>query len=278
MKFNIASPLCGTQKLYECDEEKKLVQLNDLRISQEFNGEIIGDQFKGYVFKITGGQDKQGFAMKQGVLANSRVKLLINRGECGLQKWRVKPGARKRRSIRGCIVGHDISVLNVVITQEGEDKLEGLTDHTVPRRLGPKRASKIRKLFNLGRDDDVRKFVIRRQLPEKGEKKARSKAPKIQRLVTPITLERKRRKLAVMRTRRVKSREEREAYQHLLDRRRIVRGQHKKASATRKQLAVRSKEITSIAQEASKAAAAAAKTAAAAKKAAPAKKAASKKK
>mmetsp|Transcript_45169 Transcript_45169/g.80774 ORF Transcript_45169/g.80774 Transcript_45169/m.80774 type:complete len:279 (-) Transcript_45169:57-893(-) len=278
MKFNIASPLCGTQKLFEVDEEKRLVQLNDLRISQEFNGEILGDQFKGYVFKITGGHDKQGFPMKQGVLANSRVKLLINRGECGLQKWRVKPGARKRRSIRGCIVGHDISVLNLIITQEGEEKLEGLTDHTVPRRLGPKRASKIRKLFNLGRDDDVRKFVIRRQLPEKGDKKARSKAPKIQRLVTPITLERKRRKLALMRTRRAKSREERDAYQHLLDRRRILRGQHKKASATRKQLGARNKELAAIAQEAAKAKAAAAAAAAAAKAKPAAKKAAPKKK
>jgi len=211
--------------------------------------------------------------MKQGVLTNSRVKLLLTRGTTGLQAWRVKPGARKRKSIRGCIVGHDISVLNCVITQEGEEKLEGLTDHTVPRRVGPKRASKIRKLFNLGRDDDVRKFVIRRQLPEKDGKKARSKAPKIQRLCTPVTLERKRRKLALIRSKRVTSREDREAYQHLLDRRRILRNQHVKAAATRKMLGQKTKEIASIAQAkaaaeaAAKAAAAAAKTKPAAKKA-----------
>merc|ERR1712066_971199 len=55
-----------------------------------------------------------------------------------------------------------------------------------PRRLGPKRASNIRKLFNLEKKDDVRKFVVRR---EAGKKK---KAPKIQRLVTPSMLQRKR--------------------------------------------------------------------------------------
>lgn len=66
---------------------------------------------------------------------------------------------------------------------QGEEKIEGLTDTTVPRRLGPKRASKIRRLFNLTKEDDVRKFVIRRELPAKDNKKARSKAPKIQRLV-----------------------------------------------------------------------------------------------
>lgn len=42
--------------------------------------------------------------------------------------------------------------------------LPGLTDVTVPRRLGPKRASKIRKLFNLTKEDDVRKYVIRRTI------------------------------------------------------------------------------------------------------------------
>lgn len=49
----------------------------------------------------------------------------------------------------------------------GEQEIPGLTDTTVPRRLGPKRASKIRKLFNLSKNDDVRKYVIRRKLPEK---------------------------------------------------------------------------------------------------------------
>ena len=49
---------------------------------------------------------------------------------------------------------------------------------------GPKRASKIRKLFNLGKDDDVRKYVntYRRTFTTKDGKK-HSKAPKIQRYV-----------------------------------------------------------------------------------------------
>jgi len=42
-----------------------------------------------------------------------------------------------------------------------------LTDKIVPRRLGPKRATKIRRLFNLTKEDDVRKYVIRRTLPAK---------------------------------------------------------------------------------------------------------------
>ena len=37
-------------------------------------------EFKGYVFKIMGGCDKQGFPMKQGVLTPGRVRLLLYRG------------------------------------------------------------------------------------------------------------------------------------------------------------------------------------------------------
>merc|ERR1712014_409994 len=63
------------------------------------------------------------------------------------------------------------------------------TDDNKPRRLGPKRAANIRKLFNLEKKDNVRQFVVRRQVKEEGKKK---KAPKIQRLVTPAMLQRKR--------------------------------------------------------------------------------------
>eukprot|EP00906_Rhabdomonas_costata_P006229 RCo009140 len=199
MKISIASPSTGTQRSFMIDDEKKLVQLYDKRISQTFSGDVLGDQFKGYTFKITGGQDKEGFPMKQGVLTSCRVRLLLKRGDVGYQAWRGRKGERRRKSVRGCIVAGDIAMLNCIIVKEGPEKIEKLNDHIIPRRLGPKRASKIRKLFNLSKQDDVRKYVIRRYLPEstgtKGQiRRARSKAPKIQRLVTPVVLERWRRR------------------------------------------------------------------------------------
>jgi len=281
MKFNIASPTCGTQKKFEVEDEKKLVQLYELRIAQEFDGGLLDDQFKGYTLKITGGNDKQGFGMKQGVLCNSRVKLLLRAGDSGVQGWRLRDGERRRKSVRGCIVGPDIAALNCIIVNEGEEKIEGLTDHTVPRRLGPKRASKIRKLFNLGKEDDVRKFVIRKFLPERDGKKARSKAPKIQRLVTPITLQRRRRKKVALRNQRQNSRADREAYQHMLDRRITLRNSRRRAQETRKQVGARRKELGQLARDAKRAeiaAKAAAVAAKAAKAPAPSKKAGGKKK
>merc|ERR1711893_213152 len=101
-------------------------------------------------------------------------------------------------------------------TRKGENDIPGLTDTTLPRRLGPKRASKIRKLFNLGKDDDVRQYVVRRPLPAKEGKKACSKAPKIQRLVTPLVLQRKRHRLALKRRRAAKKRDDAANYAKLL--------------------------------------------------------------
>lgn len=47
----------------------------------EFDGGLMGDQFKGYTFRITGGNDKQGFPMKQGILLNHRTRILFKKGK-----------------------------------------------------------------------------------------------------------------------------------------------------------------------------------------------------
>ncbi|XP_039434502.1 40S ribosomal protein S6-like [Culex pipiens pallens] len=74
--------------------------------------------------------------------------------------------------------------------REGEKDIPRLTDTTMPRRLGPKRATNIRKLYNLTM------FVEKRPLPEKDGKKTKSNSAKIQRLITPGVLQRKSSRLA----------------------------------------------------------------------------------
>ena len=177
----------------------------------------MGDEFKGYVFKILGGQDKQGFSMHQGVLTTDRVKLMMSKGDQGCRGYGMRKGERYRKSVRGCIISHNTAVLHLAITKKGDEEIPGLTDSLIPRRLGPKRASKIRKLFALSKDDDVRKYVIRRELPAKAEgKKGSSKAPKIQRLVTPQQLQRKRDMMRFKKTRQAKAKAEAADYQKLL--------------------------------------------------------------
>jgi small subunit ribosomal protein S6e len=151
--------------------------------------------------------------MRQGVLTNTRVRLLMKKGAKAYRPRRV--GDRKRKSVRGCIVGQDIAVLNLVVTQIGSNTIEGLTNDSVPRRLGPKRANNIRKLFNLNKKDDVRKYVIHRSFTSK-KGVARRKAPKIQRLVTPLTLQRKRARKAEKMNSVLRNKEEAAAYKKLI--------------------------------------------------------------
>merc|ERR1712129_99627 len=185
-KLNISNPATGMQKVFEIDDDKKLMPFFDKRMSRDVEGDTLGDEFKGYIFKIAGGNDKQGFPMKQGILVNHRVRLLFKKGMSCFRERR--KGCRKRKSVRGCIVGPDIAVLALVVVKKGAEEIPGLTDDSSPRRLGPKRASNIRKLFNLEKKDDVRNFVVRRQI----EGKKKTKAPKIQRLITSRMLQRKR--------------------------------------------------------------------------------------
>lgn len=143
-----------------------------------------------------------------------RVRLLLKKGHSCYRPRRT--GERKRKSVRGCIVDANMSVLALVIVRKGNGEIAGLTDTSIPRRLGPKRASKIRKLYNLSKEDDVRRFVVRRPLPAKDNKKATTKAPKIQRLVTPVVLQRKRRRIALKKKRQVASKEAAANYAKLL--------------------------------------------------------------
>lgn len=189
MKFNISYPVTGRQKTIEIDDEKRVAIFYDKRIGAEVVGDSLGDNFKGYVFKITGGMDKDGFPMKQGIMVKGRTRLLLIKGHTCYRPRRA--GERKRKSVRGCIVGSDLNTLALSIAKKGETEIEGLTADPIPRRLGPKRANNIRKLYSLKKEDDVRRYVIRRTITKEG-KKPRTKAPRIQRLITAERLRRKR--------------------------------------------------------------------------------------
>ncbi|KEG04990.1 40S ribosomal protein S6, putative [Plasmodium vinckei vinckei] len=212
MKLNISNPLNNVQKSIEIDDEKKLLPFMERRIGNIVPGDSIGEEFSGYIFRITGGNDKQGFPMMQGVLTNHRVRLLFKKGmKCYRPR---KKGEKKRKSVRGCIVGQDLSALNLALVKKGANEIEGLTDKAVGKKLGPKRASKIRKLFNLDKTDDVRKYVIGRAISKNG--KTRFIKPKIQRLVTEKRLLRKRSLIAAKEKRIAEKKKAMKEYKQLL--------------------------------------------------------------
>ncbi|KAJ6511477.1 40S ribosomal protein S6 [Mycena vitilis] len=180
---------------------------NDKKIAQKVPADSLGAEWAGYILRITGGNDKQGFPMKQGVLLPYRVKLLLSNGHSCYRPRRT--GERNRKSVRGCIVGPDIAVLSIA----------GLTDNVLPKRLGPERPTKIKRFFNLSKDDDVRKHVVRGEVTPKREgAKPYTKAPKIQRLVSPIRLQRRRHLRSLIR-RRAEHQKEKAEYDVLISKR-----------------------------------------------------------
>jgi small subunit ribosomal protein S6e len=187
-----------------------MADLIDKKIGDEVEGNIINDLFDGYVFKIQGGFDKDGFAMKNGILTAGRKRILLEKGDT-MFRFRSgyhRTGVRKRKLVRGCIVSPDIKILNIKIIKIGPKPIPGLTEEgsAMPKRLGPKRANNILKEFGLLEIYNkkktnteerktirfmITKFAPKREVTTKSGK-TYVKRPKIQRLITPDRLRRKR--------------------------------------------------------------------------------------
>nr|UXY87660.1 40S ribosomal protein S6 [Cryptomonas curvata] len=190
MKLNISNPKNGMQKTVEIEDQNNLRIFYDKYIKSEINVDSLGPEWIGYILKITGGQDKQGFPMKHGILTNRRVKLLLHKGDIGCKGYFMKKGERRRKSVRGCIVSTEIEVLNLSIVKEGND-IPGLTGISPKKNFGPKRASKIRKLFTLTKGEDLTTYIVKKNSLT-DTKIIKLKQPKIQRLITPLKIQRKR--------------------------------------------------------------------------------------
>jgi len=236
MKLNISNPATGAQKLIDIEDEKRIRGFMDKRISQEVDASGLGNEWKGYVFRVCGGNDKQGFPMKQGILTNNRVRILMKKGTSCYRERR--SGERRRKSVKGCITDMNMSVLALTIVKKGDEEIDGLTNRVVPRVRGPKRANKIRKLFNLSKEDDVRKYVVRKPLKAKEGKKEKFRAPKVQRLITPMRLQRKRRIAGMKKKRADKQKLQSTEYAKLLsqyvkEKRERKRSESRRRSSTR---------------------------------------------
>ena len=99
----------------EVDDGK---QLNGLKIGEEFDGQIVG--LDGYTLKITGGSDKNGFAMKKDVDGPRRIKSLLTGGVGYKPKG---DGVKRRKTVRGNTIADDIVQINTVVTEAGSKSI-----------------------------------------------------------------------------------------------------------------------------------------------------------
>ena len=93
-QFNISYPATGCQKCIEIDDERRLLSVYDLRMAQELDGGKLGDEFAGYIFRITGGNDKQG---REESFANNHLRQRFVAGH-NCSSWEDRPASHASRA------------------------------------------------------------------------------------------------------------------------------------------------------------------------------------
>jgi len=117
-KLVVSNPKNGIARQVEIsgEEAEKLV---GKRIGEEIPAselglnltEIFGEEIPGDVrLKITGGTDKDGFAMRPDVHGPRRIKILVSRGPGFRPKER---GERRKKTVRGNTISQDIVQVNL---------------------------------------------------------------------------------------------------------------------------------------------------------------------
>lgn len=87
-------------------------------IGDTVSGDVAG--LAGYTLKLTGGTDKDGFAMRGDLHGPARRKILVA-GGVGYKPR--ADGVKKRKSMRGCEISSDIAQINTVIVEYGQKPL-----------------------------------------------------------------------------------------------------------------------------------------------------------
>ena len=91
------------------------------KIGDEVDGIFIS--LPGYKLQVTGGTDKNGFAMRRDLPGMSRRRLLLSKSSGFKPKER---GLRKKKSIRGNTVNQDIVQINMKVTKHSSKPIDKL--------------------------------------------------------------------------------------------------------------------------------------------------------
>ncbi len=91
------------------------------KIGDEVDGIFIS--LPGYKLQVTGGTDKNGFAMRRDLPGMSRRRLLLSKSSGFKPK---EKGLRKKKSVRGNTVNQDIVQINMKVTKHSSKPIDKL--------------------------------------------------------------------------------------------------------------------------------------------------------
>jgi small subunit ribosomal protein S6e len=107
------------EETYQIETEETI--FNGKKIGDDVDGSAIG--LDGYNLKITGGSDKNGFAMRKDISGPRRIKTLVS-GGVGYKPERA--GEKRRKTMRGNTISDDIVQINTVVLSRGSKSLSDI--------------------------------------------------------------------------------------------------------------------------------------------------------
>ena len=138
-KLDIADPETGKTYSVKVPRSKMYILIGK-RIGDKVPGDYFG--LPGYMLKITGGSDRDGFPMTAKFQGPERRRVMLIAGEPGFRKiiikhknrkskktkpFKKKPRfLRKRRSVRGMTISEATYQINMVIIRKGSTPIEEL--------------------------------------------------------------------------------------------------------------------------------------------------------
>ena len=107
----------GLSKLVQIDENK--FRFDGMKIGDGIKGGLIG--FPNYEFEITGGSDASGFPIRKDVHGPVKKRILVSKRATGYKPTR--KGQKRRKTVRGNEITHDITLINLKVIKYGEVEL-----------------------------------------------------------------------------------------------------------------------------------------------------------
>ena len=112
------------ERSVQLEKDQKECPVLGRKIGDTLPGDFLG--LEGYEMKITGGHDKDGFAMRKDIEGMAKRKVLLTKGvgfSARLKRKKILKdtikGLRKRKSLRGNTISLDVVQINCKITKSG---------------------------------------------------------------------------------------------------------------------------------------------------------------
>jgi small subunit ribosomal protein S6e len=127
-KVVISDPESG--KSYQVEvKDPEARKLLGLGIGDKFDGSVVG--LPGYELQITGGTDRDGFAMRPDVAGSGRVSILLAGGSGFKPK---RKGERRRKRVRGSRISEALVQVNTKVVKRGEKPIQEIFQPKGPEK------------------------------------------------------------------------------------------------------------------------------------------------